>query len=147
MNKNLVYLVQADTTVGFSSQNDEKLSLIKQRPLTQKILQTVDSFTTLKRNTRIPKKFKNRVRRSTFSTFIYPNKNSFRVVDKNSEYSSFLFKFKQCFSTSANLTGKHFDEKFAQMNADVIVEQSEGFHELNSSSMYKISKFKIQKIR
>ena len=40
MDKDLVYLVQTDTTVGFSSLNDEKLSIIKQRPKSQKILQT-----------------------------------------------------------------------------------------------------------
>jgi len=32
MNSSLVYLVQTDTTVGFSSFDDEKLSAIKQRP-------------------------------------------------------------------------------------------------------------------
>ena len=48
MNPDLVYLVQTDTTVGFSSSNDEKLSNIKQRPSNQKILKTLDSFVTLK---------------------------------------------------------------------------------------------------
>ena len=35
MDSNLIYLVQTDTTVGFSSSSDEKLSLIKQRPQTK----------------------------------------------------------------------------------------------------------------
>ena len=50
MNSDLIYLVQTDTTVGFSSSSDEKLSLLKQRPLTKKILNTVDSFSTLNKN-------------------------------------------------------------------------------------------------
>ena len=44
MNKDLIYLVQTDTTVGFSSASAEKLSDVKQRPVSKKILYTVDSF-------------------------------------------------------------------------------------------------------
>ena len=73
MNPNLVYLVQTDTTVGFSSINDEKLSATKQRDKNQKNLKTVDSFNTLKEFTRIPKKYNKLVRNSIKSTFIYPN--------------------------------------------------------------------------
>ena len=46
MDSELIYLVQTDTTVGFSSSSDEKLSLLKQIPRTKKILNTVDSFYT-----------------------------------------------------------------------------------------------------
>ena len=106
MDKNLVYLVQTDTTVGFSSSNDEKLSSIKQRPKSQKILQTLDSFKTLKSMARVPKNFRKRVRNSTKSTFIYPNLKSFRVIPKENSFYSFISKFKNSYSTSANLTGE-----------------------------------------
>lgn len=147
MDKSKVYLVQTDTTVGFSSSDDEKLSVIKQRPTTQKILQTVDSFQTLKEKTRIPNRFKSKIRRAKKSTFIYPNGDSFRVVNQNSGYHGFLKKFSSTFSTSANLTKHAFELEFAQNNADVIVETKEGFSDTSSSSIYKISKSKIKKIR
>lgn len=142
-----VYLVQTDTTVGFSSSNDEKLSEIKQRPKSQKILQTVDSFHTLKQHTRIPKKFRKYVRNATQTTFIYPNKNSFRVVPKNRSYHDFIKKFNTIYSTSANLTGCSYDETFSINNADVIVVDNQGFSNKSSSSMIKISKNKARKIR
>ncbi len=56
MNLDLVYLVQTDTTVGFSSFDDEKLSNIKQRPSNQKILKTLDSFCNFKRVCKSSKK-------------------------------------------------------------------------------------------
>ena len=86
MNSSLVYLVQTDTTVGFSSSSDEKLSLVKQRPLSKKILNTVDSFSTLNKYVKVPKKFRKLVRNSKKTTFIYSNGNSFRVIDKKSDF-------------------------------------------------------------
>jgi len=147
MDKNKVYLVQTDTTVGFSSNNDEKLSTVKQRPTTQKILQTIDSFKTLHKNTRIPKEFRKRVRNSNKTTFIYPNGESYRVISKDDKFFPFISKFKKLYSTSANLTGKNFDEEFARENSDIIVYTKEGFSEIGSSSIFKISKKKIEKIR
>lgn len=92
MNPDLVYLVQTDTTVGFSSFDDEKLSNIKQRPSNQKILKTLDSFVTLKEFARVPKKFRKIVRNSSKTTFIYPNLNSFRVVKSESIFFDFIKK-------------------------------------------------------
>ena len=147
MDKNKVYLVQTDTTVGFSSLSDEKLSLIKQRPKTQKILQTVDSFTTLSKHTRVPKAFRKRVRNSKRTTFIYPNLLSFREISSDDSFYPFISKFSTLYSTSANLTGNLFDEKFAKENSDIIVFTKDGFSETTSSSIFKISKKRIQKIR
>lgn len=147
MDKNLVYLVQTDTTVGFSSLDDEKLSHIKQRPVGQKILQTLDSFETLNNMTRVPKNFRRRVRRSTKSTFIYPNLKSFRVISKDDSFYSFISKFSNLYSTSANITSKSFDYDFAYKNSDVIIYSKSEFNEKNSSSIYKISKKKVLKIR
>lgn len=147
MDKSKVYLVQTDTTVGFSSSDDEKLSEIKQRPITQKILQTVDSFKTLQEKTRIPRKYKKSIRRANKSTFIYPNGNSFRVVNPSSFYHDFLKKVSCTYSTSANLTKQTFDLSFALDNSDILVETKEGFSDTSSSSIYKISTHKIKKIR
>lgn len=147
MDSKKVYLVQADTTVGFSSDNDEKLSAVKQRPLTQKMLQTVDSFSTLSKNTRVPKEHRKRVRYAKRTTFIYPNLKSFRVIPIDDKFYDFIKKFGALYSTSANLTGNHFDEEFALKNSDIIVLTKDGFSEKISSSIYKLGKRKLKKIR
>lgn len=147
MDSSKVYLVQTDTTVGFSSSYDEKLSRAKQRPSNQKILQTVESFSTLQQKTRIPKKYKKRIRNSSKTTFIYPNLNSFRVVSPKSSFYAFIKKFKILYSTSANKTSHSFNYDFAIKKSDTTVESKEGFFETTASSIYKVTKSKIKKIR
>ena len=147
MDSSLVYLVQTDTTVGFSSSNDEKLSVVKQRPKSKKILHTVDSFKTLQEHTRVPRKFRKRVRNSKKTTFIYPNKKSFRVIPKENHFYSFISKFNTLYSTSANLTSKNFEMDFALKSCDIIVYTKDEFSEKISSSIYLLSKNKINKIR
>lgn len=147
MNPNLVYLVQTDTTVGFSSLDDERLTTIKQRDKNQKILQTVNSFKTVKDFTRVPKKFRKFVRNSKKTTFIYPNLKSFRVISKSSNFFDFIDKFKALYSTSANLTAHKFDLNFAKRNSNVIVYGKDSFYETNSSKIFKLSKKRVKKIR
>ncbi|MFY9089095.1 Sua5 YciO YrdC YwlC family protein [Arcobacter aquimarinus] len=147
MDSNLIYLVQTDTTVGFSSSSDEKLSLLKQRPQTKKILNTVDSFCTLNKNTRVPKNFRKKVRNSIRTTFIYPNGHSFRVVDKNSDFYNFIYKFGVLYSTSANKTTEKFERDFAQNGAEIIVEDNRGFYETKASTIIKLSKKRSLKLR
>lgn len=147
MNPDLVYLVQTDTTVGFSSFDDEKLSNIKQRPSNQKILKTLDSFSTLKEFTKVPKKFRKIVRNSSKTTFIYPNSDSFRVVKSEGGFVDFIKKFKVLSSTSANKTKKSFDYDFAYEKCDVEVVGNVGFFETYSSKIYKLGKNRLKKIR
>jgi len=147
MDSSLVYLVQTDTTVGFSSSNDEKLSAIKKRLKWKKILHTVDFFKTLKEHTRIPKKFRKKVRNSKKTTFIYPNEKSFRVIPKEDKFYSFISKFNTLYSTSANLTTKNFEMDFALKSCDIIVYTKEEFSEKISSSIYLLKKNKMNKIR
>lgn len=147
MDTTKIYLVQTDTTVGFSSSDSKKLSQIKKRIETQKILQTVDRFQTLKNNTRIPKKFKNNIRRAKVTTFIYPDGNSFRVIDENSNHYNFISKFNKLYSTSANETGKKFELKYAQENSDMIVSTKEDYKETAASSIIQLYKKRMKKIR
>jgi tRNA A37 threonylcarbamoyladenosine synthetase subunit TsaC/SUA5/YrdC len=147
MTNDLVYLVQTDTTAGFLSYNDKKLAKIKQRPQNQKILQTVDSFDTLKKNTRVPNKFKNLVRRSKNTTFIYPNKQAYRVVSKDSNHHKIMKKFKKIFSTSANKSGQDFDLNFALNSSDVVIEDKNNFICSKSSHIIKLNTSKLQFIR
>jgi tRNA A37 threonylcarbamoyladenosine synthetase subunit TsaC/SUA5/YrdC len=147
MNSSLVYLVQTDTTVGFSSSDDEKLALVKQRPISKKTLHTVDSFSTLKKHTRVPKLFRKIVRKSSKTTFIYPNKKSFRVIKKEENYYDFIHKFNILYSTSANLTGRLFDKNFSFLNSDVIVEDKNNFYEGLSSEIIKINRSTKKRLR
>lgn len=147
MNPSLVYLVQTDTTVGFSSINDEKLSNIKQRDINQKILKTVDSFDTLEKFTRVPKKYRNMVRKSKKTTFIYPNLHSFRVINKDSHFFDFISKFKILSSTSANKTKESFEYNYASKYSDVEVINNLGFFETSSSKIYKLYKNNLKRIR
>ncbi len=147
MDSSLVYLVQTQTTVGILSQDSTKLAKIKQRPASQKMLCEVDSFKTLLQHTRVPKKYRKMVRNSKNTTFIYPNGESFRVVDKNSAHYDFIKKFGVMYSTSANITGKDFDEEWAKSVVDVIVEDSRGFSQNQSSSIIKLTANSMEKIR
>ena len=147
MNSSLVYLVQTDTTVGFSSSSDERLSEVKQRPKSKKILHTVDSFKTLKEHTRIPKKFRKQVRKATRTTFIYPNLKSFRVVNKEDNFYDFIHKFNILYSTSANLTGKNFQKEFAHNVCDVVVIDKNNFSETTASKIIKLTKTSKKRIR
>jgi hypothetical protein len=147
MDPRLVYLTQTDTTAGFLSSDDKKLSLKKQRDPRQKTLQVVESLSTLKTRTRVPNKFKRLVRNSKKTTFIYKNGQSFRVVDKDTKHHNFLQKFSCLYSTSANKTKEKFDFEFAIANSDVIVYNEPLFKEKIGSSIYKINNSAIKKIR
>lgn len=144
---NLIYLVQTDTTVGFLSHNDKRLAEAKQRPHTQKSLNEVDSLKTLQQNTRIPTKYKKRIRRSKKTTFIYENKESYRKIDINNQHYNFINKHKTIFSTSANKTKEKFDLEFAKEKADIYIYTKNNFKEVQGSSIYKVTNHTIKKIR
>lgn len=143
--KSPIFLAQTDTTVGFLCSDLAKLSSIKGRPITTKTIQAVDSFATLKDNTHIPTKFKNLIRKSKKTTFIYPNGNSFRVVFKDSLHHEFLAKFGKLYSSSANFTQKKFDKSFAIESCDIII--GNDFIEATPSKIYKLTKNKSIRIR
>ena len=147
MFSNFIYLVQTQTTVGFLSTNKKKLSYIKKRSDDIQMINEIDTFETLKHNTRIPNKFKKIIRNSHKTTFIYPNKKSFRIVSRNSRHYDFIKKFNLLYSTSANKTKESFNHSYALSKADIIVEDNNGFFEGLPSKIYKINNQKIQKIR
>jgi tRNA A37 threonylcarbamoyladenosine synthetase subunit TsaC/SUA5/YrdC len=147
MDNSKIYLVQTDTTVGFLSNNKKELSIIKKRDLKQEILQTLDSFKTLKLKIRVPPNRRGFIRRVKNTTFIYPNGLSFRVVDRDSSHHRFIKKFNSLYSTSANITKQNFNEDFAVKHSDIILYTKEGFKEKQSSKIYKIYKTKIKRIR
>ena len=140
----LVYLTQTDTTIGFVSQDAQKLSSIKKRPLHKHYIKAVDSLTTLIQHTRIPSKHKNRVRRGHKGTFILPNGHSYRVIH-DPKHLSLISKLAWAYSTSANLSDKPYDEQWARSVADVVIEPL--VDKGTPSNIYKINNRSIQKTR
>jgi tRNA A37 threonylcarbamoyladenosine synthetase subunit TsaC/SUA5/YrdC len=143
---NLVFLTQTDTTVGFVSQNATRLTLIKQRPPFKHYIKAVPSLQKLTTFTRVPNKHKNRIRREKQSTFVFPDRHSYRII-KTGPHHSLIQKLTWAYTTSANLSGKEFDEKFALSAADVIVKFPLTQERRDASTIYKINHSSIKRLR
>ncbi len=142
--KACVFLAQTDTTVGFVSQNADKITAIKQRPSYKHYITAVNSFHTLKTLVRIPQQHKNRVRRSTKTTFVMPNKESYRVIF-DAQHLLLLDRLKWVFTSSANLSNESYDETFAKNMADVIIEPL--LNPKEASRIYKLGTNTLKRIR
>jgi tRNA A37 threonylcarbamoyladenosine synthetase subunit TsaC/SUA5/YrdC len=142
--ENRVFLTQTDTTIGFVSQNADKLTQIKQRPPHKYYIKAVNSLDTLKTFTRVPQKHKNRVRRAKKTTFIMPDGDSYRVI-KDKHHLLLLDRLKWAYTTSANLSNEAYDESFAREMADVIIEPIQ--ENRQASSIYRLGKNTLRKIR
>jgi len=139
-----VFLTQTDTTIGFLSQNANKLTLIKQRPPHKHYITAVNTLKTLQNFTRIPHIHKNRVRRSNKTTFILPNKRSYRVIhDKH--HLQLLNRLQWAYTSSANLSNQNYNETFVREVADIIIEPLQAY--TKSSTIYKLGKQMIKRVR
>lgn len=138
-----IILAQTDTTVGFASQNHQKLSDIKSRSTSKPFIKVYDSF--LACENRIPKNMKNLIRRSKKTTFII-NNQAIRInpYTNNSQIQRDLNYY---YSTSANEKNKSFDREFCESKADIIIEDKYGLRENSSSTLLKINNKKIVRIR
>lgn len=144
MLKNKIFLTSTDTTIGFISQDSDRLNKIKQRSNEKKFIKALDSLDTLKVFTRVQNVHKKMVRRAKKTTFIIKD-DSYRVVDGAHHHLLLLGRLKWAYTTSANQSGKAYDEAFAKENADVIIYPlAEG---KNASKIYKLGKNSIKKIR
>ena len=144
--KDLVILTQTDTTVGFVSQNGQKLGNIKSRDDSKPFIKVYDSLKTfLACANRVPHAKKNLVRRSKQTSFIIKNK-AFRI-SKIHLNSQLLRDLHWHYSTSANESSKNFDRDFCEDKADIIIEDKNGLHENVSSTLLKINNKKKVKIR
>ncbi len=141
-----VYLAQTDTTVGFLSQDAQKLSKIKSRPADKPFIKSYASLKILKsEGGRIPNRFKSSLRRARQTSFVI-NNIAIRVVDSGPHHA-LLEKDGWLYSTSANAKGSSYNQAFAFKNADVIVEDARGLFEGDASHIYKINNNKIKKLR
>ncbi|CAA6810685.1 MAG: TsaC protein (YrdC domain) required for threonylcarbamoyladenosine t(6)A37 modification in tRNA [uncultured Campylobacterales bacterium] len=145
MKSSLIYLAQSDTTVGFLSKDKEALANTKERPPLKPFVMCVDSFRTLQEFVRVPKKYKNRIRKSEKTTFVL-GKQAYRVV-QNSEHQEFLKKYRWMYSSSANKSGQNYDEVFAKDKANMIVEDNRGLKETTPSKIYKLTNNKSKRLR
>ena len=144
MIENKLFLTQTDTTIGFVTQNAEKLTKVKQRPAHKHYIKAVNSLSTLQTFTRVPSIHKHKVRRATKTTFIFPNKKSYRVV-QDKHHLLLLNRLQWVYTSSANLSGESYDEAFAKSAADVVIEPlSINAH---PSKIYKLGKQNIKRIR
>ncbi|WP_415405846.1 Sua5 YciO YrdC YwlC family protein [Sulfurovum sp. CS9] len=144
MLKDLVYLTQTDTTIGFVSQNADKLTQIKQRPPHKHYIKALPSLQILKSFTRIPDMHKNRIRRAKKTTFIMPNGDSYRVV-KDRHHLLLLNRLGWAYTTSANLSSEAYDEEFAEKSADIVITPLK--QKSSASNIYKLGKITFKRIR
>ncbi|UFH60450.1 Sua5 YciO YrdC YwlC family protein [Sulfurovum mangrovi] len=139
-----VFLTQTDTTIGFVSQDAERLTQIKQRPPYKHYITAVNSQKTLQRFTRIPSRHRNRVRRSQKTTFIMPDGHSYRLI-RDRHHLLLMNRLGWAYTTSANLSGNAYDETFAKRSADVIIAPLEATKQ--ASTIYKLGKTTLKRIR
>ncbi len=144
MLKDKVFLTSTDTTIGFVSQNSDKLNEIKQRPKEKKFIKAVNSLDTLKSMTRVPDMHKKMVRRAQKSTFIIKGK-SFRVIN-DKHHLLLLDRLQWAYTTSANLSGKEYDEIFAVQNADIVIYPLDPKN-TKASQIFKLGTKKIKRLR
>lgn len=141
-----VILTQTDTTVGFLSQNAQKLYEIKSRPQVKPFIKVYKDFKSFKQDGgRVSSGRKNLVRRSKKTTFII-NNFSFRVADIKLD-SQILRETPWFYSTSANKSAERFNRNFCESKADIIVEDINSLVEKDSSSLIKINSTKRRKLR
>lgn len=143
MQKNKIFLTATDTTIGFVSQDSQRLNLIKQRPPNKKFIRAVNSLETLVGFTRVPTIHKKRVRRATRSTFVIQNE-SFRVI-KDPHHLLLLDRLKWAYTTSANLSNEDYDEEFARSVADIVVYPLQSY--ADPSRIYSLGNKNIKRIR
>ena len=141
-----IILTQTDTTVGFLSQDAQKLYDIKSRPPSKPFIKVYKDFKSFKDDgKRVPKKRKKLVRRSKKTTFILGD-FSFRVA-KAPLNSQLLREIPWFYSTSANRSGERFERAFCESKADIIIEDISSLRESSASRLLKINAKKWRRLR
>ena len=144
--ENLIVLTQTDTTVGFVSQNKNKLYSVKSRESSKPFIKIYSNLEVLKDSKiRIPSLQKKLLRRSKKTTFIVKDK-AFRI-NKSNLNSQILRNLDWNYSTSANKSGEKFNLEFCEDKADIIIEDKNRLSEKSSSTLLKINNTKIRRIR
>ncbi len=143
---NEIFLIQTDTTAGFCAKDFRALNALKGRALEKPCILTLPSLAEFSKRARCPAKFKNTLRRAEKTSFIIGSQ-SFRVVRQPGVYHDFLERFGAMYSSSANLTGKDFDEPLAIKMATTVVYSPGGFRSCAPSKLIKLYKTRYKRIR
>jgi tRNA A37 threonylcarbamoyladenosine synthetase subunit TsaC/SUA5/YrdC len=142
---NKILLAQTDTTVGFLSQDATRLKEIKMRSGEKPFLKVYAELKVLTRHIRIPSAHKHRVRHSDKTTFILKNQ-AFRYVS-DPKHAALIKPYGWLYSTSANESGKSFDEAFCRTVSDIIVEDNEGLKEQSASKIFLLNSTRLKQLR
>jgi len=140
-----VILAQTDTTVGFLSQSSQRLQQIKMRDSAKPFLKVYADFKALSRDIRIPSLHKRLVRYARKTTFIVQDQ-AFRYVDEP-DHSRLIARYGWLYSTSANESGKSYDETFCQSFSDLIIEDYRGLSEKSASKIYRLTSTRLKQLR
>lgn len=142
---NKILLAQTDTTVGFLSQNSKRLEEIKMRSGDKPFLKVYAELKNLSCDIRIPPLHKHRVRHSKKTTFVVKNQ-AFRYVS-TPEHAALIKPYRWLYSTSANESGKSFDETFCRSVSDVIIEDYRGLQEQSASKIFLLNPTHLKQLR
>ena len=141
-----VILTQTDTTVGFLSQDAQKLFEIKSRERTKPFIKVFQNFKAFSQSkNRIPSRHKALIRRAQKTSFITKG-TAFRI-SRSKLNSKILQDLSWSYSTSANESGKNFNIEFCEQKADIIILNVDGLRENTSSSLYKLGHIKKRRLR
>ena len=141
-----VFLTPTDTTIGFISKSSSSLDRVKKRPSDKEYITAITSLKKLNSLTRVPQKYKNIVRKSNKSTFIFPNGASYRLI-KNKKHKNLIEKLDSSYTSSANISGGEYNKVFAEDNADIIISFNKQNKNSKASDIFKITKTNIKRIR
>ncbi|MBD3810244.1 MAG: hypothetical protein IE884_07060 [Sulfuricurvum sp.] len=142
---NRIILTQTDTTVGFLSQDAQRLERIKIRLGNKPFLKVYADLHSLQRDLRIPIHHRRRLRHAHKTTFIVKNQ-AFRLV-REGEHSRLIKRYAWFYSTSANESGKNYDPNFCKSVCDWIIEDARGLYESSSSKIYTLGHTRLRRIR
>ena len=136
-----IFLTSSDTAIGFVSKDAKSLDNAKNRIPNKKYITALPSLKSIKK--RVPKKYKNLVRRANKTTFILSKDFSFRVI-KDKRHLLLINRLGWAYTTSANKSNEDYNYNYAYLNADIIVYPLKN---KNPSKIFKIGKSRVKRIR
>jgi len=140
-----IILAQTDTTVGFLSQDSAALARLKGREKGKPFLKVFSSLNLLQSTLRVPLKHRSWVRHAKRTTFVIKNQ-AIRYVN-DSTHSRLIQKYGWLYSTSANESGREYDETFCISHSDRIIEDARGFSSSTPSKIFKLTTTQSKKLR
>lgn len=140
-----IILTQTDTTVGFLSQDDKSLICLKNRDTSKPFLKVYASLSELQKSIRVPLIHRNTLRHSKKKTFVIKHQAVRYVQESN--HKRLIERYGWLYSTSANESGKEYDELFCRSHSDLIVEDARGLKPAPASKIFRLTSTQSKKLR